>query len=90
MSLWTIGKGDISFWRANWLGDAIDTSNQSTITVAKRLHDYNFLRSALSPEQLSRAMAVVLDETKVDEIVFTLTPSGKFAIGPYLTAIRQL
>lgn len=76
MSIWTVGKRDIYFWRTNWLGEIIDHTNPSSLTISQGIQDINLMQNTLTTEQLYRAMAVVLDETRVDEIVFTLTPNG--------------
>lgn len=35
MSQWQVGKGEISFWRSNWSGEAFDVHSESNITVSE-------------------------------------------------------
>lgn len=84
-----MGKGDISFWRSNWLGEALNPLHPSKLTVRNGTSDSAMLQNMLSPENFNRVMAVVIDESKYDEMIFTPTASDKFHMKKYIEIYRS-
>lgn len=76
--LWKVGKGDIYFWRYNWLDEVLNPAQRTELTVRQGLTDHNVLRQVLSPSQYNRAMSVVLDTNREDEMMFTAADFGMF------------
>lgn len=60
IGIWSVGKGQISFWRSNWLGTVLDPTNSSSITVREGLREIDKWKPALTEDQWDRAKSWLL------------------------------
>lgn len=89
MSLWKIGKVRYPFGALNWLGEVLNYENCSSLTVRQGLGNYDLLVNSLTPSRLQRAMTIVRDATKDDELIFMPSQNGFFQVKACLSTTRQ-
>lgn len=87
-SHWQIGKGDISFWCSNRIGEILKASFDEEVTVKQGLDNIKNFAHILTYEQLDRIRLVELDPTEDDKLIFSQNGSGKFSTATYLEACR--
>lgn len=81
---WSVGEGKISFWRSNWLGQVLDQTNSSHITVREGLAELAKWKPAMNEEQWANAQQVTIDAQTPDELCCTLNAVGKFRVADYI------
>ncbi|XP_012855085.1 PREDICTED: uncharacterized protein LOC105974516 [Erythranthe guttata] len=85
ISRWIIGKGNIKFWRENWLGERLNcpTFLNHEITVREGLDRLEELLQYIPPSLQIGVQHVVLRPDKDDELMCTLSSSGEFYAKDY-------
>ncbi|KAL3655749.1 hypothetical protein CASFOL_000145 [Castilleja foliolosa] len=83
-AVWILGRGDISFWTANWNGKIIDPYTNPHIKVCDAIHDLDNLSTCLTADQLNKAKKIVLEENQDDTLVYNSSPSGNFSVKSYI------
>ncbi|KAL3629954.1 hypothetical protein CASFOL_026266 [Castilleja foliolosa] len=83
-AVWMIGRGQISFWTANWSGEIIDPYNNPQLKVCDAIQDLDKISSCLAADQLNRAKMIVLDVQQDDILLCTPSDTGKFSVQKYI------
>ncbi|KAL3648874.1 hypothetical protein CASFOL_005277 [Castilleja foliolosa] len=86
LAFWQIGRGAISFWHNNWLGEALNPMHKSRLTVQEALKDNDFILANLSQVQLTKAKSIIIDPDANDRLIFVPSSNGNFNIQLYIQA----
>lgn len=89
IGIWSIGRGQISFWRSNWVGEILDRTSSSNIKVREGVLEIDKWKPALTNEQWKRAQFVVFDNDVSDQLRCTLNAAGTFRVAEYLNHYRR-
>lgn len=85
---WQVGRDDISFWRTNWCGVVLNPNINGALSVREGIHILPQLEDILTSDQYSRIKMVELDLNEDDQLIFSLTVTGKFSIQRYIAESR--
>lgn len=84
MSHWQVGKGAISFWRTNWIGEVLQPNFSMALTVKQGIENMDQISYLLSYEQLERIGLIELEPEEDDIMIFEPSPIGKFSVAQYI------
>lgn len=84
MSQWIVDKGEIDFWKDNWLGVVLDPNYPTPMSVVEGLQRLEESRHQFTANQLAFAQKIILQADTLDVLVFTPSPSVKFSICTYM------
>lgn len=84
LSHWQVGRGDIPFWMANWLGEALNPESTSTLTVLETILRIETIQEGVNSDSLLKIQDTVLDVEAKDRLVFSPSKHGRFSVKEYL------
>lgn len=91
LSKWLIGKGNVSFWNSNWVGEVLvgplPCDERLIVVQGQQIRDE--LMAHIRHQFHSSVREVRVDVMNDDRLVFTLTESGAFSTKEYIKEIRD-
>lgn len=89
-SQWIVGRGDISFWGVNWIGEILHgpLPCDLSLTLWEAWPILYQLRHFIHPKHHDQLARMNLSPNKTDRLVFTLSVSGDFSSKLYAGEIR--
>lgn len=75
-----MGSGQILFWQMNWMGEILDATSTSLMTMQQGLESLGDIPYRITEEQMGKIKEISVP----DKLIFTPSRDGRFNIKAYL------
>lgn len=78
------GSGQILFWQMNWMGEILDATSTSLMTMQQGLESLGDIQYRIAEEQMGKIKEICVAPSVPDKLIFTPARDGRFNIKAYL------